>query len=79
MTVLETRFKGCHQLALQSVTHKSCLGVERCLFVFLPHTPYYPQTAPLSLSPQLYNGTITGQVLLMSEPYLLYMWDYCVY
>lgn len=42
------------------------------------HTPYYPQTAHLSLQPQLYNGTITSQVLIMSEPYLLYMWDYCV-
>lgn len=42
------------------------------------HTPYYPQTAHLSLQPQLYNGTLTGQVLIMSEPYLLYMWDYCV-
>lgn len=47
-----SRFKGCHhQSALQSVTHKSCLRVERCFFFFLSHTPYYPHTTPLS--PQL--------------------------
>lgn len=69
-------FKGCHRLALQSVTHKPCLR-SRTSFIST-HTPYYPQTAPLSLPPQLYNGTITDQVLLMSEAYVLYMWDYCV-
>lgn len=49
------------------------LPQSQTLFVcFSSHTPYYSQTVSLPLPPQLYNGTITGQVLLMSEPHLLY-------
>lgn len=50
-----SRFKGCHhQSAFQSVTHKSCLRVERCFVFSLTHRTIL---TPL-LSHLNYNRTI---------------------
>lgn len=51
-----SRFKGCHhQLTLQSVTHKSCLRVERCFVFSLTHTVLSSHHSSCHLN---YNRTI---------------------